>query len=57
MTLGINIIYHDYDKDADIQSMVYCVDAKRDRFLIVNEHKQFIWVPTSDCELDNKYSI
>ena len=32
-------------------SPVYFVDNVRDRFLVVNEDKNFRWVSTSDCEL------
>lgn len=33
------------------ESPVYYVDSTRDRFLVVNEDKNFRWVSTSDCEL------
>ena len=32
-------------------SPVYFVDSTRDRFLVVDENKNFRWVSTSDCEL------
>lgn len=32
-------------------SLVYFVDSVRDRFLIVDEDKNFRWVSTKDCEL------
>ena len=32
-------------------SPVYFVDYVRDRFLVVDENKNFRWVSTSDCEL------
>lgn len=35
-------------------SPVYFVDSVRDRFLVVDEDKNFHWVSTSDCELLKK---
>lgn len=32
-------------------SPVYFVDSVRDRFLVVDEDKNFRWVSTNDCEL------
>ena len=41
--------YDEYDNSHN--SPVYCVDSVRDRFLVVNENKNFRWVSTNDCEL------
>lgn len=36
---------------ASHESAVYSVDSVRDRFLVVDENKNFYWVFTSNCEL------
>lgn len=36
---------------ASHESAVYSVDSVRDRFLVVDENKNFHWVFTSNCEL------
>lgn len=41
--------YDDYGNSHN--SPVYCIDSVRDRFLVLNEDKNFRWVSTSDCEL------
>lgn len=41
--------YDDYGNSHN--SPVYFVDSTRDRFLVVDEDKNFRWVSTSDCEL------
>lgn len=33
------------------ESRVYSVDSTRDRFLVVDENKNFHWVSTNDCDL------
>lgn len=38
----------------NIYSKVYAVDMNRDRFLIVDDHGWFKWVPTDECRLDGK---
>lgn len=41
-----------YDQyDCPHNSAVYFVDSVRDRFLVVDENKNFHWVPTNACEL------
>lgn len=47
------VIYvHWYDKyDCSHESRVYFVDSTRDRFLVVDEEKNFHWVSTNECEL------
>lgn len=35
-------------------SPVYFVDSVRDRFLVVDEDKDFYWVSTGDCQLLKK---
>ena len=32
-------------------SPVYFVDSVRDRFLVVDEDKNFYWISTGDCQL------
>jgi hypothetical protein len=41
--------YDDYGNSHN--SPVYCIDSVRDRFLVLNEDRNFRWVSTSDCEL------
>lgn len=35
----------------NIYSEVYAVDTTRDRFLIVDDHGWFKWVPTDECRV------
>ena len=46
----ISVIWYD-DYYVPHHSLVYFVDAVRDRFLVVDEHNKFRWVFTNDCEL------
>lgn len=32
---------------------VYCIDSVRDRFLVVNDAGNFVWVKTEDCKLEH----
>ena len=34
-----------------ITSVVYAIDTTRDRFLIVDDHNWFKWVPTDECRV------
>lgn len=47
--LGFKVVYDDYCQT--IHSDVYAIDGGRDRFLIVDDGGNFIWVPTDDCRL------
>ena len=38
----------------NIYSEVYAIDTARDRFLIVDDHGWFKWVPTDECRIDKE---
>ena len=44
-------VYYDGPREC-ITSEVYAIDHQRDRFLIIDRHGYFKWVPTSECKLD-----
>lgn len=48
--LDIYVVWYD-DYGNSHNSPVYCIDSVRDRFLVLNEDRNFRWVSTSDCEL------
>lgn len=47
---NIFVVWYD-DYDDSHNSKVYFVDPVRDRFLVVNEDKNFYWVSTNDCKI------
>lgn len=51
--LDIYVLWYD-NYGCSHESRVYFVDSARDRFLVVDEDKNFHWVSTSDCELLKK---
>lgn len=48
--LGIFVTWHD-EHGCSHESPVYYVDSTRDRFLVVDEDRDFHWVYTSNCAL------
>ena len=46
----IYVVWHD-DYGISHNSPVYCIDSVRDRFLVLNEDRNFHWVFISDCEV------
>lgn len=46
----ILVVWYD-DYGVPHNSPIYFVDSVRDRFLVANEDKKFLWVPTDDCEI------
>lgn len=45
------IWYDEYDYPCPKESRVYFVDSTRDRFLVVDDNKNFHWVSTDECKL------
>lgn len=41
--------YDDYGNSHN--SLVYCIDSVMDRFLVLNEDRNFRWVFISDCKV------
>lgn len=49
---NFTVVWFD-DYDCPQVSKVYFVDSMRDRFLVVNDAGNFIWVKTEDCKLED----
>jgi hypothetical protein len=49
---NLKVVWFD-EYDCQYVSEVYCIDSVRDRFLVVNDAGNFVWVKTEDCKLED----
>lgn len=50
--VNFKVVWFDEYYDPHVSS-VYCIDSVRDRFLVVDDARNFIWVNTKDCKLED----
>lgn len=50
--VNFKVVWFDEYYDPHV-SAVYCIDTVRDRFLVINDAGNFIWVKTEDCKLED----
>lgn len=49
---NFKVVWFDEYYDPHV-SAVYFIDSVRDRFLVINDAGNFVWVKTEDCKLED----